>query len=270
MKLSDDLNDLIESARTDGKLSEKERQVIIKKAVNEGHDKDEFEIYFEGIIQQAEKAKKKQLLNNFSSFFGLIWKFRKYAAGVIFICFLLAYTYSWEIQQLFEEKEEQLITSERGCENVEDCLTKSKFEEARLYASESLGRVGRYDYKIVKSEISYYLSSGDYEIAYRIFNEYTHTPEIGICLEEAIMDGYYSNSNEGYIKDSKKYNTLIELLIPYFEDDKIKLRMLVNSLYPECEMGKTTGKKTGNGYLFYTFNKNNNLQKTLLKKYNLK
>ena len=63
MKLSDDLNDLIESARTDGKLSEKERQVIIKKAVNEGHDKDEFEIYFEGIIQKAEKAKKKQLLN---------------------------------------------------------------------------------------------------------------------------------------------------------------------------------------------------------------
>jgi hypothetical protein len=69
MKLSDDLNDLIESARTDGKLSEKERQVIIKKAVNEGHDKDEFEIYFEGIILQAEKAKKKQLLNNFFLFF---------------------------------------------------------------------------------------------------------------------------------------------------------------------------------------------------------
>ena len=92
MKLSDDLNDLIESARTDGKLSEKERQVIIKKAVNEGHDKDEFEIYFEGIIQQAEKAKKKQLLNNFSSFFGTIWKLRKYAAGVIFVGFL-AYTF---------------------------------------------------------------------------------------------------------------------------------------------------------------------------------
>ena len=50
MKLSDDLNELISSAQTDGKLSEKERQVIIKKAVNEGHDKDEFEIYLEGII----------------------------------------------------------------------------------------------------------------------------------------------------------------------------------------------------------------------------
>jgi len=98
LKLSDDLNALIESARTDGKLSEKERQVIIKKAVNEGHDKDEFEIYFEGIIQQAEKAKKKQLLNNFSSFFGLIWKLRKYAAGVILICFLANIFFGWEIQ----------------------------------------------------------------------------------------------------------------------------------------------------------------------------
>ena len=47
MKLSDDLNDLIKSAQTDGKLSEKERQVIIKKAVSEGHDKDEFEIYLD-------------------------------------------------------------------------------------------------------------------------------------------------------------------------------------------------------------------------------
>ena len=266
MKLSDDLNALIESAQTDGKLSEKERQVIIKKAVSEGHDKDEFEIYFEGIIQQAEKAKKKQLLNNFSSFFGTIWKLRKYAAGVIFVGFLAYTFFGWEIQQWFEEKHEQSISAERGCENVEDCLTKSKFEEARLYASESLGVVGRYDYKIAKSEISYYLSSGDYEIAYRIFNEYT--PEIGVCLEEATMDGYWENSNRGYVEGSKKYNTLIELLIPYFEDDKIKLRMLVNSLYPECEMGRSINNSKSAKY--YKFNKNNNLQKTLLKKYNLK
>lgn len=268
MKLSDDLNELISSAQTDGKLSEKERQVIIKKAVNEGHDKDEFEIYLEGIIQQAKKKNKKQLKNDFSSFFGTIWKLRKYAAGVIFIGFLAYTFFGWEIRQWFEEKDEQSISAERGCENVEDCLTKSKFEEARLYASESLGVVGRYDYKIAKSEISYYLSSGDYEIAYRIFNEYT--PEIGVCLEEATMDGYWENSNRGYVEGSKKYNTLIELLIPYFEDDKIKLRMLVNSLYPECEMGRTTGKKADVKYLIYKFNKNNNLQKSLSKKYNLK
>jgi hypothetical protein len=81
------------------------------------------------------------------------------------------------------------------------------------------------------------------------------------------MDGYWENSNRGYVEGSKKYNTLIELLIPYFEDDKIKLRMLVNSLYPECEMGRSIDKSKSAKY--YKFNKNNNLQKRLSKKYKL-
>jgi hypothetical protein len=109
------------------------------------------------------------------------------------------------------------------------------------------------------------LSSGDYEIAYRIFNEYT--PEIGVCLEEATMDGYGKIVIEDMSRVPKNYNTLIELLIPYFEDDKIKLRMLVNSLYPECEMGRSIDKSKSAKY--YKFNKNNNLQKRLSKKYKL-
>lgn len=271
MKLSDDLNDLIKSAQTDGKLSEKERQVIIKKAVSEGHDKDEFEIYFEGIIQQAEKAKKQQLLNNFSSFFGLIWRSRINVARIFFVGFLAVFfvygVFEGEIEKWFDEKEAQKISEERGCENVEDCLTKFKFEEARLYASEVVEsyyseKRDRYNYNIVKSEISYYLSSGEYEIAYRIFNEYT--PEIGDCLLEA-----RSKENTKYNNNTKNYNALIELLIPYFEDDKIKLSLLVNSLYPECKMGRSLVSKYKNVSL-YKFSKNNNLQKTLLKKYNLK
>jgi len=35
-------------------------------------------------------------------------------------------------------------------------------------------------------------------------------------------------------------------------------------------MGRTTGKKVDGEYLIYKFNKNNNLQKSLSKKYNLK
>jgi len=193
--------------------------------------------------------------------------------GAIFLLLTFIYLYPG-LEKSFSEKSNhesiEKIATQRGCENIEDCLSKYKFEEARLYLETRENYTpGEAEYKIVKSEISYYLSSGDYQIAFRIFNEYVYEPEIGVCLKKAIMDNWWSESNEGYIKDSRKYNKLIELLIPYFEDDKIKLRILANSLYPECEMGKQTGKKK-NGRPYYNFNKNNDRKNELFKIHNLK
>ena len=51
MNISEGLKSLIESSQIDGKLSSKERKVIINKAENEGHNRDEFEIYLEEKFQ---------------------------------------------------------------------------------------------------------------------------------------------------------------------------------------------------------------------------
>lgn len=78
------------------------------------------------------------------------------------------------------------------------------------------------------------------------------------CSEESKLNEKYNCT--GVDDCLSKYN---------FEDDKIKLRILANSLYPECEMGKQTGKKK-NGRSYYNFNKNNDRKNELFKIHNLK
>ena len=59
-------------------------------------------------------------------------------------------------------------------------------------------------------------------------------------------------------------------MLPYYEDDKIKLTILINSIYPKCVIGKLTGTKDSWDYDLYNYSENNDLRDSLLKKYNLK
>ena len=69
MKLSEDLKDLIDSSIIDGEISSKERKVILKRALNEGHDQDEFELYLDGLIQKDKIEQKGTILAFFISLF---------------------------------------------------------------------------------------------------------------------------------------------------------------------------------------------------------
>ena len=68
MQLSEDLKGLVESSIADGKISSKERKVILKRALNEGHDQDEFDIYLDSLVQSANSENKTARKNSLLSF----------------------------------------------------------------------------------------------------------------------------------------------------------------------------------------------------------
>lgn len=58
--LSEELNSMIDAAITDGVITDKERQLIMKRAVKEGQDPDEVEMIMQGKLQAQKKMYKPQ------------------------------------------------------------------------------------------------------------------------------------------------------------------------------------------------------------------
>lgn len=58
--LSEELNSMIDAAIADGVITDKERQLIMKRAVKEGQDPDEVEMIMEGKLQAQKKVYKPQ------------------------------------------------------------------------------------------------------------------------------------------------------------------------------------------------------------------
>jgi len=57
MELSKSLKDLISAALADNKISSKEREILTKRAVTEGIDKDEFELYLDSLVFSKKEDK---------------------------------------------------------------------------------------------------------------------------------------------------------------------------------------------------------------------
>lgn len=180
MKLSDDLNDLIESAQTDGKLSEKERQVIIKKAVNEGHDKDEFEIYLDGLVQKDDIDQKGAIL----AFFLLLFTKPKRFFLIIGVPSIIIFLLTTDIFMAPDKKREKDLNikieklvnkQDFDCNSIDNCLSNYNFEAARLIANlinQSSEREGAQAFqKIINLESIYWVSENDYDRAYNIILE---------------------------------------------------------------------------------------------------
>ena len=249
MNISEGLNLLIESSQIDGKLSSKEREVIINKAENEGHNRDEFEIYLDGQFQLIKSE------SVFKKIFKWILKNKK-TSTIIFVGFLAAFF---------------IITYEstadiRGCEDGDDCIAKNKFNEARLYNNEdyessswwgALHGVRVYDLqdfeefekKIINAQINYFLINKAYQQAYVLIADYT------------IKKSYYSDYNSDVIW----FNEILERIIIECENDQELLRRVIN-IYRAKEVKDEKASKKSNRYVY---NLDDSRKKELLKKYKL-
>ena len=61
---NEQLEKLIEIALVDGILSDKEREILKRKAVSQGHDEDEFEMVLEAKLYEKQQNKAALLYNN--------------------------------------------------------------------------------------------------------------------------------------------------------------------------------------------------------------
>lgn len=116
------LEELIDNALLDGKLSKNEIEIIVKKAVNEGYDLDEVKIYLNARLHEVRRERWNRIPKATKKTFAII------IANIMFLSAIILVA-NWDS-----------ITSKAtaiscGCENVDDCLAKYKFEEARKYAS---------------------------------------------------------------------------------------------------------------------------------------
>lgn len=63
MNISDKLNNLIQYALADGVLTEKEKSVLLKNAIEEGNDADEFEMYLGALLFEKQQALKRAVVS---------------------------------------------------------------------------------------------------------------------------------------------------------------------------------------------------------------
>jgi len=157
MKLSEDLKSLLDSSIVDGEISSKERKVLLKRAISEGHDQDEFELHIDGLLF----SKKKDESSSSESFFNKVVYHRKAGFKEVELekgvvedlkeSFLGEVTKEYQKVPVNELKIRMwhmfsflflIITLVLGIflflkiENVDDALTRYDFEKAREIAAD--------------------------------------------------------------------------------------------------------------------------------------
>ena len=254
MNISEGLQTLINATLTDNKISRKERNILIQKAEKEGIDKDEFEIYLNSQLQLV-----KPVSNNS----GKLLSFGKWIVEKkrrVIIAFYILISIVGGIVAIgtgiFKGIEENNLSEARGCDNVADCLTKYKFEEARAYAGTDI-----YDLRdIIKSEVSFYLSKGAKEKAFNTLMEYSFD-------KTPVFLAKWSSDNDYYNKEANWFNSIIsESLIVEFEEDKKMLKKLIFSIKPTVIPDGKGEDSDGN----YHFIEDNSTQKKMMKRYRIK
>lgn len=255
MQLSEDLKELVESSIVDGEISSKERKVILKRALSEGHDQDEFEIYLDSLVQSANSENKTARKNSLLSFIKWIGQKKRRVIIAFFILSGILQLVVVFADGLYKNN----IASERGCSGVDDCITKYKFEEARAYAN---GRNSDLR-NIIKSEVTYYTTQKELDIAFRSIMEYT----FWYGFEPQGTKG----ENEYYNSEANWYNSVVESILVDFETDENNLKKLIYSIKPIAKIGDLYKKSDEDEYYDeYKFEEDNSKKSELMKRYNLK
>ena len=125
-----------------------------------------------------------------------------------------------------------------GCDNVDDCLSKYKFEEARKHASYWNqffgGEVTRYDkpnvfFKIITQEVNYWISQNELVKAKNILKE---MPGLEVTFElETVRDKRYFELNFDIIRrycQKQQYDEALSLIMELPEKFQFVNEVMIN------------------------------------------
>lgn len=173
------LEELIDNALLDGKLSKDEIEIIVKKAVNEGYDLDEVKIYLNAKLHDRRKA--------------ILKKYGMLILGGISILLLGLGAIIQEWDSISLKFTNKVTAISCGCDNVDDCLSKYKFEEARKFASNMKSGKTEELYKIICSESDYWINQNDLIRAINISKELKNldVSDWGDNIDETLRDNKY-------------------------------------------------------------------------------
>ena len=244
MKLSDDLKSLIDSSIIDGSISSNERKVLLKRAISEGHDQDEFELHIDSLLFSKNgsflkkiiyhrKAGSKQVLKKK----GIIEELNEYEqvpvkelkiriwhlilALIIFLIISIIYF----IKPIINTTEEYKLNFQHDCIGVDDCLSKYNFEGARAHVNfiksstdpiiltyNINGIRAEYDeswMNIINQESDFWFNDGDYEKALSIIKEeklkFDHAGKYNLAIHKLINSIIDELLIQNKFEDAKKW-----------------------------------------------------------------
>lgn len=229
MKISEGLKALIDATLADGKITKKEKKVLFNKAEKEGLDLDEFEVYLDSLTDQIKSKSSGQKESKILAFGKwLIQKKRR----VIIASIILIYAISGLVMLvggLYTASERENLAEERGCANVDDCVTQYKFKEARQYASEGGYSARAYKLrKIISAEVTYFMDNDAEKRALGAIKEYNfvESPDLSSAVHlnkdynEEVF--WYNNQLKKIIVDSERKKEDLRKLLAFFKEKVVE------------------------------------------------
>lgn len=222
MEISKGFQNLIDASLKDGKIRKEEKAILLNKAIKEGLDKDEFELYLDsltqtkgGVISSALAGFWKWISEEHEYGFGPFKQTQSRIPGfIITLVFLIGGTIAY-----FSLRTPDL-TDKYNCKNVEDCLSKYEFEGAREYASHEKINFQRSLRNIISSEVVYNLENDRFNNAINLIKEY-------IFENAGESIGKFGNVNSGYNEEAQWFNDILLQFVSYPLDDKVKGQLIL-------------------------------------------
>ena len=222
MNISEGLQKLIEAAFQDGKLSSKEKEILLNKAEKEGINKDEFDLYLSSLVHE-EKKRKKVFYFYYISGKKQEYPIKQFIFGIGFLLLLI-------IIPLF------FIYYEG--ENVDQHISKFDFSKAREVASSKPCRKegnsidGKFScprtlqlLKVFVAESQFLIENKEYEKAFSVIQEINGLESYSLLLNE----GEISRKQSDYIDETIE-NIVLHVLNNSENYGKSKLMNFITSI----------------------------------------
>ena len=222
------LEELIDSALADGKLSRIEKKILLKKAKDEGYDLDEVEIYLNARLHEVKRERWNRIPSDTKGFFKMI-------IGFLLLLIPLIIWGNWD--SIVMTTKNRITSISCGCDNVDDCLAKYKFEEARKFVNNieydendedvnsKKGRKISELYKIFCSESYYWISQNEFKRAEISLNE----------LRNLDVSNYYDDISEN-AKDEKYLDLVFNIISKYCQKQQFENAEMLTKELPINQM----------------------------------
>lgn len=236
MKLSEDLRSLVEEALADQKLSKKEKEVLIQKAEKEGIDRAAFEIYLDGELYK-EKVRTgtdgNLIIKTYRIYQNNLSKKSKVRIGLlIFIVIFCILAYRGCDYALD-------ACPDCGCVNLDDCISKYKFEEARKYAGNWQAASTDMN-KVIIAEAQYCISQKQFNRAFILSKELAYR-KIGDSNEEfhkLLSEIISAKIQENDLNDINAVFSGYDLIV--LPNNTYKINSYLQIIRKFCEVGEKT------------------------------
>lgn len=212
MNLSKELQKLIEIAVADGQISEKEKKVLLKRAIEEGVDKDEFEMYLDSLLLKPKKSK--QLFDSWNAWYQPKSEESKKRikakiglAAMMVLFSIMAVIFETTKREKNKVKV-QTPEEKYGCSNFQDCLSKYQFDGAYYFYSNDINKTKEMLMELISAQVSYWSREKNFEKAYDVLHEYKIEADYNLNTDDA-----ENEKNIAYNNQANYYNNLLDDLI---------------------------------------------------------